>query len=644
MKKITLAIIALATCASSAFSQVTTTVTAPPSSNASTQVRAPNGNATHKFVRGCFIVPQSDCQGFLMTNSVVTNWGLRLLQGTSAQAVTGSFTLYIQNTADATYLKGTNFPAAIVGMPVAYVGNMTVPVAAGAATITLPLIPNFTYAGQGIYVAYAWDSNGPFDANYATYDANHLMTIGGATADASVTPAPTTLTNTNFRPVFLWTCANTATNELALENVVAPGKVAKLFNSPHIITATVRNLSNVALNSVSVGLAVTGANTMANSQVISSIPAGGTQTVGFTPFNPLNLGLNNMVVSLLPDQNPANNSASWTQSVTCDVQAQNPSAGSYTSGVGTTATGCIVNRFTVPVGATLTAVRLAIASGASSTGSTIAAVLLDGAGALIGYSSNTITISGSMLNTFQTFNFSPGLILSSGTNFHVGFAQLQGGHFPMGFTPGTSFIPSGYYYCPLAGGTLQGLGYGYFGIEPVFQFDNMVITASATKTVVCKGSPQNVTLSVTGADTYVWSAGLGTGSTVTITPSANGASTATQVSVIGSYTTGAASGCKSNQSAITFTLLACSGLANNSANDAVKLYPNPTASGKTNVTGLVGENTILVYNTLGQVVHSQITTNETATIDISAYPAGNYLVKITDSSRESRIIKIVNQN
>jgi len=79
--------------------------------------------------------------------------------------------------------------------------------------------------------------------------------------------------------------------------------------------------------------------------------------------------------------------------------------------------------------------------------------------------------------------------------------------------------------------------------------------------------------------------------------------------------------------------------------NAVKLsvYPNPTINGKTNIAGLEGTNTITVYNMLGQSVLTLSSDKEEVSIDLVNQPMGNYLIKITDSNKASRTVKVINQ-
>jgi hypothetical protein len=85
------------------------------------------------------------------------------------------------------------------------------------------------------------------------------------------------------------------------------------------------------------------------------------------------------------------------------------------------------------------------------------------------------------------------------------------------------------------------------------------------------------------------------------------------------------------------------GIQTNSANENLNVYPNPAVNGKTNITGLDGANTITVYNLLGQAVFTTTTEKEVVTIDLGSQPQGNYFVRITNTSNQSKTVKIINQ-
>jgi hypothetical protein len=556
MKKITLSLFALLFSIGFGYSQANVTVLAPPFLS-TTQLRAPNGLASHTGMRGCFLVLQSELTGLLTSNNLISAFGFSLTQGTGTTAVTGSITIWMENTTNSSYLKGTTWGAPITtGMTQVYSGNMTVPASAGANSIVLP-ISNFPYAGNGIYVAYDWTSSGPFDASPATYCANGTgLTGGGATAESPTLPTPTALSSTNFRPSFIFTAANTATNEIQVTSVSAPGKIAYLLNTPHNINTVVKNASSITKTNISVSVAVTGANPFTSSFNIPSLAAGASSTISFGPYNPQNPGLSVITATIAPDQNNTNNSATWSQSVTCNVAGLCPPTGVYTGGVGfNTGSGIIANPMVPPATTNLSGVRIAISSDAAAVGNSVYGALLSSAGAIIA-TTNTITITAGMAGVFQNFVFSPALNVTAGVTYYIGLAQTVGtaGYFPIGTQPSTA-LPSGILFqAPLAGGSITGIStnLGFFGIEPVYAPTGLLITTTQSSVTACRGDA--ITLTASGVNSYTWST----------TPPSFSSSIVVTPSVTTSYTVSGtgASGCTNlsviTHSVVNFTITASS--------------------------------------------------------------------------------------
>jgi len=654
MKKITLALFSVVCFFGSVLSQPNITIQAP-LGNSSSQLRAPNGTVDHTALKACYLIKKTELTA--LTGTLVTGLALDVLGGTGSTAVTGQFTVYLQNTPDVTYLKGTNFTTALTGMTQHFSGNITVPAGTGASVINIGCTPNFTYnpAQGGIYVAFVWQSAGPFAAltNPCTYNAN-LTTGGGlgALSSSSVLPAPNTMTVNDFRPAFLLTAVNEATNEITVNAVYAAGKVTK-FEGAQTVTATIKNSSIGPLTGVTVTLNVTGANTFNNVQTLSTPLAGGaTAVVLFPGFNPTANGLNTMSVSTSPDQNLNNNSVVWTQSVSCTDIAIHPpvSAGSYTSqgyGAGAATSGLIyVFRYTAPVSSNVTAVKLVIPSfaNAANLNKNIYPVLLDASGSLIGQG-NQVTITAPIMDIFTALSYTAPQALVAGNVYYIGISTTGNAYFPVGNTAFGAYPVPGYFSAPAGGGALTPLSYGFLSLAATMSYSATMLSASATKTIVCKkDGPNTVTLTAVGGTgtTFTWTPGGATASIV-VTPSVVGTGGGVQVfNVTG---TDGPSGCKTNNASITVSVSLCLGLASNNSNGYdIKLFPNPSVSGKSTITGLVGTNSITVYNTLGQVVFTQLVTEESTLIDLSAQPSGNYIVKITDSNSESRSIKVMNQN
>jgi hypothetical protein len=659
MKKITLAMIGVAGFFGSVLAQPIITPTVP-TVNSSTQVRLPNGLPEHKSLKGVMLLRQSDLLSLTATN--ITGAGFMLLDGTDPVTSVGTMSFYVQNTADVTNNKSAlGWTGAITGMTLA--GNGSFNVNTLAQTSVVPVCPSanftaFTYTGAGLYVAWHWEEATPSpntNTYAATWAANNAGTGNGlcSTSNASTAlGAANTMTVTDFRPVVVFTGSNTATNELSVESMYSPGKVAKLSGAQVPITAVIKNGSIGTLTGITVGVTVSGANTFIGTSSIPTLAPGATISVSFTGYTPTTNGNNTITVSVAPDQVMANNAASQLQNVNCNEVAIHPdiTAGTYTSsayGAGSNAAGLIYSfRYTAPVACNATGVRVVVPgfSNAANAGKQIYAVVMDNTGAIVGQG-NPITIGAANLDQFSTLSFTAPAPLTSGQDYNFGIAIPANGYFPIGNTAFTGPAIAGYFSSPITGGAFTAISVGHLSVEGVLNFPATNITATPSKTLVCKGSPQQLTLTATGADSYTWSAaGLGNGGTAVYTPSAAGNATLAQVTVVGSFTSGAALGCKSNTVSMLFALSACVGVAENTGAAAIKVMPNPAVAGKTTISNLNGVNTINVFNALGQVVITRVSTNETESIDLSNFPSGNYLIRITDNSNETRTVKLVNQN
>lgn len=531
MKKITLSFALVLMCFNFAFSQANFLVEAP-LDNSTTQVRAPNGLSTYASMRACALVLQSELTN-IPAGTNITSFGFTLSTSSSVNVpVTGNFTVYLQNTNDVTYLKGTNFPTAITGMTSVYASTMTVPLSSLTTSIILTLSTPFTYTGGGIYVAYDWYSAGPYSTVPATYFAEGTaLNPGCASGNSSTLPAVTSLTNTTFRPSFLFGGVNSYSNEIQMIGIECPGKVPAVLNSPHTIKAIVKNASNVTKTNVSVSLNVGGANVFTNVQNIASIAAGANATVNFAAFNPLLPGLNTVSVTLPSDQNNANNLSTYAQSVTCNTWALNPSAGSYTAGVGYGAgSGIIANAYLNPVTSTLTGLRAAISMDAATPGNSGYGVLLSAAGAIIA-TTNTISLTNLMLGTIQNFSFSLPQSLTANTTYYLGFAQTVGAaaYYPLGSQASPYISANAYVTSALNGGVLTALtqNLGYFGIEAVFA--HSVSVSAISQSIVCGNSATVVALSNSN---YIWNTG-GTTSSIVVTPTVTSTYTVVATNTLG---------------------------------------------------------------------------------------------------------------
>ena len=505
MKKIILVLIGLLLSFNFVFGQATVFVEAPPFDNGTSFNRAPNGTSAHTYMRACALVMQNELTN-IPANTQITSFGFTLNSGTNLTSVTGNFTVYIENTADVTYNKGTNYTTAISTMTNVYASVMTVPTSATSTSITITLSTPFTYTGGGLYVAYDWASTGPFDLTAAIYQCNYQGLLGGCASAASSVSAPTTLGGSNFRPCFLFGIANLLTNDIEVIGMQSIGRAPLILNTPQNIQALIKNSSNMTQNNIGVNLTITGTNPFTNSQTISTLIAGASTLVTFASYNPLIPGVSNMSVSVASDQNNNNNLSTYTQNVSCNEWSQNPASGGYTLGVGFPAgTGIIGNLYLNPVTSTLTALKAHISVDATVNGSTGYGVLLNSSGSILA-TTNTLTLNNAAQGTVQTFDFLTPQFLTANTTYYIGFAQTAIGIYAMGTEP-YPYIPANTYVTTgLTGGILNPgpQNFGHLGIEAVFGHTANISLAS-TPSAMCTGFC--ATINALGTTNYTWSTG-----------------------------------------------------------------------------------------------------------------------------------------
>ncbi len=378
-------------------------------------------------MRGVFYVSAAEMAAGGLS-ALLSSFGFNYTNGVTVAPVTGSMVVYFQLTNDATNTKSNIFATAITGMTTVYNGNMTIPVAATATFVDLPLASAFNYTGGAMYVAYDWISAGPFTNSLtpATYAANNSIAGGGLTAAANSSVAPATLGSTAFRPAFRFGSVNTVTNDVSVNYIATPAILATSNGTSHAVQALVNNNSNTTLNNIPVSLNVSGAVTFANTFTVASLAAGNTASVTFAPF-PISSGLtgiNTINVSVPNDQINTNNLQSWTQTLTCNVQALGPNVTSttFTNGIGfNTGSGLLLNRVQFAGTNTLVSTDIAISSPTTNLSNSLYAVVCNSLGTILA-TSNTITVGNANLGVYNTFTFAPTQVLAS-TDYYIGLAQ-----------------------------------------------------------------------------------------------------------------------------------------------------------------------------------------------------------------------------
>lgn len=140
---------------------------------------------------------------------------------------------------------------------------------------------------------------------------------------------------------------------------------------------------------------------------------------------------------------------------------------------------------------------------------------------------------------------------------------------------------------------------------------------AAPSATICQGETAQLSASVTGANTYLWSNNAGS-SNISVTPQA---STAYSLQVTSNIT-----GC-STQASYNLQVDACTGLSARLGAEQIKIYPNPFSAQFYVETGLAEEIAFEIIDTSGRIIGQGKLGVGTNTIDMSRYARGIYYLK-----------------
>lgn len=163
--------------------------------------------------------------------------------------------------------------------------------------------------------------------------------------------------------------------------------------------------------------------------------------------------------------------------------------------------------------------------------------------------------------------------------------------------------------------------------------DNVTVTVNALPIAVATVSNSTTITATPAGLTYQWI------NCTTNAPIANQTAATYLATVNGSYAVIAtnSTGCVDTSACVTINQV---GIEDNTAENTISIYPNPT---KGKVTVSLAENqvaNVVVYNALGKVVSTYGTVQNGNVLDLTATPAGIYLVKVT-TDNGSTIVRVV---
>lgn len=182
---------------STAQSQSIYTVAAPPDDGTSTGVRGPNGLREHAYHRTATFISASELT-LIPVATKITRMGFVIVEGASTR-VHGNLSIFVANADDISSGLRTTWAEILSGMTSVYNGPFTIPDTAELVDVMLA-VP-FVYSGKSLYVAYDFQSSGPYAARNAVYASNTSL-MSSTRSAFSATEPPSVLDNvSSFRPV-----------------------------------------------------------------------------------------------------------------------------------------------------------------------------------------------------------------------------------------------------------------------------------------------------------------------------------------------------------------------------------------------------------------------------------------------------------
>ena len=224
------------------------------------------------------------------TSPISIGWNYQIGNGISGSA---PMKVFLQNTSDTTYTKGTSFASAVAGMTTVHNATTQLPAGSGPIDIYFSGGTPFTYTGGGLYVAYEW---GPY-AGALSATTTVFVNTNLANGQASNNDGTDTLLASASRPETR--LSSTSANDALVSLVYSYGEVPQGAVPVQIVKAVITNGGINTLTNVPVTLNVSGADTFMNVQNIASLPGcGGQATITFAGFTPGSVGTDTLTVSV----------------------------------------------------------------------------------------------------------------------------------------------------------------------------------------------------------------------------------------------------------------------------------------------------------------------------------------------------------
>lgn len=218
-------------------------------------------------------------------------------------------------------------------------------------------------------------------------------------------------------------------NDAAVAEIYSLGKLPIPQGVPHVVTAAITNNGTTTLTALPVTLTVSGATSFTNTKAIGSLAPSATAIVTFNGYTPATTGTNTLTVTVPADGNTANNSRTWSQTVTTNAyRYADNTIPTNAVGNGASEGMILVKHNTAQASAVVnTKVYLSNNTGFSSAGviigQSVYGVVVDAAGNILGQTPSYV-VQAADVEAYHTFTFTVPVTVPAG-DFYVGLAQTN---------------------------------------------------------------------------------------------------------------------------------------------------------------------------------------------------------------------------
>lgn len=215
-------------------------------------------------------------------------------------------------------------------------------------------------------------------------------------------------------------------DDLAVQGVFAKGRFPIPYLASDTISASIKNVGGTTFNNFYVYLELTGANTLLDSVLVSSLNSNQSTVVSFMPYTPVLNGYTSVRVFVQPDDNSSNDEAFYNMNVGSRFLAYNDTTENYCCGIGWFGEGYWLSKYRLTNANTrIKSVNVRIIGAPGSTNQVVRGVIMNSAGVIVAKSDPykiKATDDGKMVN-FKLSDPLPHKIASSNSTFYVGIEQ-----------------------------------------------------------------------------------------------------------------------------------------------------------------------------------------------------------------------------